>query len=157
MRDHGQVYSLKYLNTSLIYPSSLPAGVGFFVIEKKDYIDYRGLNDITVKNRPTSHLTSSVFGLLQGALVFTKLVLRNAYHLVWIHDGDEWKTAFNTPKGHFEYLVLPFSLTNASVVFQALVNDLLRDKFVFVYLDDILIFFPSSQVHTQHILQVIQQ
>lgn len=71
------------------------------------------------------------------------LDLCNAYHLVWIHERDEWKTAFNTPTGHYEYLVLSFGLTNAHAVFQALVNELLRDmvnKFLFVYLNDILIF-----------------
>lgn len=77
----------------------------------------------------------SAFELLQGAQVFTKLDLCYAYHLVHIWEGDEWKTAFNTPTGHFEYLVLPFGLTNGPAVYQALVNDVLRDmisQFVFV-------------------------
>ncbi len=94
---------------------------------------------------------SSAFELLQGAQVFTKLDLRNAYHLVRIREGDEWKTAFNTPSGHYEYLVLPFGLSNAPAGFQDLVNSVLGDminQFVFVYLDDILIFSPSLQVHT---------
>ncbi len=80
--------------------------------------------------------------LLQGASIFTKLDLRNAYHLVRIWQGDEWKTAFNTPTGHYEYLVMPFGLTNTPAVFQALINDVLRNmlnQFVFLYLDDILI------------------
>lgn len=159
----------KYINESLkaglIRPSSSPAGAGFFFVKKKDgslrpCIDYRGLNDITIKNRYPLPLMSSAFELLQGAKVFTKLDLRNAYHLVRIREGDEWKTAFNTPTGHFEYRVLPFGLTNAPAVFQALVNDVLRDmvnQFVFVYLDDILIFSPSLQVHTQHVRQVLQR
>ncbi len=84
---------------------------------------------------------ATAFELLQGASIFTMLDLRNAYHLVRIRQGDEWKKAFNTTTGHYEYLVMPFGLTNA--VFQALINDVLRDmlnQFVFVYLDDILIF-----------------
>ncbi len=91
---------------------------------------------------------ATAFKLLQGASIFTKLDLRNAYYLVWIRQGDEWKTAFNTPTGHYEYLVIPFGLTNA--VFQALINDVLQDmlnQFVFVYLDDILIFSGSLEEH----------
>ncbi|KAG1943781.1 retrotransposable element [Pimephales promelas] len=102
----------------------------------------------------------AAFEILQGARVFTKLDLRNAYHLVRIREGDEWKTAFNTPLGHFEYRVLPFGLVNAPAVFQALINDVLRDMlnvFVFVYLDDILIFSPSLQIHVQHVRRVLQR
>ena len=119
-------------------------------------LDYRGLNDITIKNRYPLPLMSSAFELLQGARVVTKLVLRNAYHLVWIREGDEGKTAFNTPVGHFEYLVL----INVPAVFQSLVNKVLRDminKHVFVYLDDVLIFSPSLQAHIQHVRQVLQR
>ncbi len=119
----GRLYSLsvpereameKYISDSLtagfICPSSSPAGAGFFFVAKKDgslrpCIDYRGLNNITVKNTYPLPLMSSAFERLQGASIFTKLDLRNAYHLVRIREGDEWKTAFNTPRGHFEYLV----------------------------------------------------
>lgn len=100
----------------------------------------------------------TAFELLQGAFIFTKLDLRNAYHLVRIREGDEWKTAFNSPTGHYEYLVMPFGLTNAPAVFQALINDVLWDmlnKFVFVYLDDILISSGSLQEHTGHVQRVI--
>ena len=79
-------------------------------------------------------------------MVFSKLDLRNVYHLVRIREGDEWKAAFNTPLGHFEYLVMHFGLTNVPAVFQSLVNDVLWDmlnRSVFVYLDDILIFSKS--------------
>lgn len=70
--------------------------------------------------------------------------LCNAYHLVHIREGDRWKTTFKTSIGHFEYLVMPFGLTKAPAIFQSLINDVLRymlNRFVFVYLDDILIFF----------------
>ncbi|KAI2655957.1 Transposon Tf2-9 polyprotein [Labeo rohita] len=174
----GKLYSLsnperealkKYLSESLaagtIVPSSSPAGTGFFFVAKKDgslrpCIDYRGLNDITIKNRYPLPLMSSAFEILQGAKIFTKLDLRNAYHLVRIKEGDEWKTAFNTQLGHFEYRVLPFGLANAPSVFQALVNDVLWDMlniFVFVYLDDILIFSPSVSDHVQHVRRVLQR
>ena len=111
-------------------------------------IDYRGLNNITVKNRYPLPLMSTAFELLQGACIFSKLDLRNAYHLLRVRQGDEWKTTFNTPTGHYEYLVLPFGLSNAPSQFQALINDVLRDflnKFVFVFLDDILIFFAHAR------------
>ncbi len=103
---------------------------------------------------------SSAFERLQGASIFTKLDLRNANHLVRITEGDEWKTAFNTPRGHFEYLVMPFGLSNSPAVFQALVNDVLRDmvdQFIYVYLDDILIFSSSIQEHVQHVRRVLQR
>lgn len=78
---------------------------------------------------------SSAFELLQGAKVFTKLDHRNAYHLVRIKKGHKWKTAFNTPLGHFEYRVLPLGLANAAPVFQALINDVLKDMLnIFVYI-----------------------
>ena len=123
-------------------------------------IDYRGLNDITIKNRYPLPLISSAFELLQYATIFSKLDLRNAYHLVRIREGDEWKTAFNPPSGHYEYLVMPFGLTNAPAVFQGLVNDVLRDMLnisVFVYLDDIQIFSKTRQEHVRQVRQVLQR
>ncbi len=98
-------------------------------------IDFRGLNNITIKNKYPLLLINSAFEPLHRATVFTKLDLRNAYHLVCIREGGEWKNGFNTPLSHFEYLVMPFGLTNAPAVFQVLVNDVLRDflnLFVFV-------------------------
>ena len=109
-----------------------------------------------IKNATLYH--SSPFKPLPGASI-SKLDLRNAYHLVRIEEGDEWKTAFNTASGHDEYLVMPFGLNNALAVFQALVNDVLRDMlnwFVFVYLDDILVFSRSAQEHFVHVRQVLQ-
>lgn len=123
-------------------------------------IDFQGLNNINVKNKYTLPLITSAFEPLQGATIFTKLDLRNAYHLVHIREGNEWKMAFNTSLGHFEYLVMPFGLMNAPAVFQALVNDVLRDflnRFVFVYLDDILIFSKDKSEHVSHVRQVLQR
>lgn len=100
---------------------------------------------------------NAAFVLLQGA-VFTKLDLHNSYHLVRIREEDERKTAFNTPTGHDEYLVMPFNRTKAPSVFQALVNDVLRDlvgQYVFVYLYNILIFYIDLPVHKKHLHPVI--
>ncbi|CAJ0915214.1 unnamed protein product [Ranitomeya imitator] len=89
---------------------------------------------------------------LTGASWFTKIDLRGAYNLVRIRRGDEWKTAFNTPEGHFEYLVMPFGLANAPSVFQSFMHDIFReylDKFLIVYLDDILIFSDDWESHVK--------
>ena len=151
-----QNYISESLASGIIRPSSSPVAAGFFFVGKKDgglrpCIDYRGLNDITVKNRYPLPLLSSTFEPLTKATVFTKLDLRNAYHLVRIREGDEWNTAFNSHLGQFEYLVMPFGLTNAPAVFQNLVNDILRDmlyKTAVVYLDDILVYSESLEDHT---------
>ena len=164
-RGAMKTYIDSSLKSGLIRPSSSPAAAGFFFVGKKDgslrpCIDYSPLNGITVKNKYPLPLMSSAFELLQDAQVFTKLDLRNAYHLVRIREGDEWKTGFNTPSGHYEYLVMPFGLCNAPGVFQGMINDVLRDfpnKFVFVYLDDILIFSPDEETHIQHVSQVLQK
>lgn len=163
--DAMEKYTQESLAAGIIRPSSSPVGAGFFFVDKKDKtlrpcIDYRGLNKITVKNKYPLPLINSAFTPLCGSTIFTKLDLRNAYHLVRIRDGDEWKTAFNTPLGHFEYLVMPFGLTNAPAVFQNLVNDVLCDmigRFVFVYIDDILIFSKDLETHEVHVRQVLQR
>lgn len=123
-------------------------------------IDYRGLNEITVQNKYPLPLLASAFEPLQEATVFSRLDLRDAYNLIQIRAGDKWKNAFKTPLGHFEYLVMPFGLSNVPAVFQALVHDMLRDllnRSVFVYLDDILIFSRSLQEHIIHVRQVLQR
>ena len=158
-------YVSESLTSGIIRPSSSPVATGFFFVTKKDgslrsCIDYRQLNTITVKNKYPLPLLSSTFEPLTHAKVFTKLDLRNAYHLVRVREGDEWKTWFNTHLGHFEYLVMPFGLTNTPAVFQALVNDVLWDFlniFVVVYLDDILVFSKTTTEHSRHVCQVLQR
>ncbi|XP_042073114.1 uncharacterized protein LOC102307985 [Haplochromis burtoni] len=164
-RETMERYITESLAAGIIRPSTLPLAAGFFFVKKKDKslrpcTDFRGLNKITVRNKYPLPLLASAFELLQGALLFTKLDLQNAYHLVCIRKGDEWKTAFNTHLEHFEYLVMPFGLGNAPAVFQALINDVLRDfinHFVFVYLDDILIFSRSQSEHINHVRLVLRR
>lgn len=164
-REAMEKYIKESLAAGIIRHSSSPLGAGFFFVGKKDgtlrpCIDYRGLNQITVKNKYPLPLLSSAFEPVVGATVFTKLDLRNAYHLLRIRQGDEWKTAFKTHIGQFEYLVMPFGLSNAPAFFQALVNDVLRDflnVFVFVYLDDILIFSKDLSDHKRHVRSVLQR
>ncbi len=95
---------------------------------------------------------------LRTARYFTKLDLRSAYKLIRIREGDEWKTAFSTTSGHYEYRVMPFGLANSPSLFQAFVNDVFRDmlsQFVIVYIDDILIYSDSLDTHVKHVRQYL--
>ncbi|KAI2647704.1 Transposon Tf2-6 polyprotein [Labeo rohita] len=123
-------------------------------------VDYRGLNQITIKNRHPLPLTNTALDALSGARFFTKLDLRSAYNLVRIREGDEWKTAFITPTGHYETLVMPFGLCNSPSVFQQFINDVLRDmlgRWCYAYLDDILVYSKTLEEHTQHVRAVLQR
>ncbi|XP_073465040.1 uncharacterized protein [Aquarana catesbeiana] len=158
-----KAYIDENLEKGFIRPSTSPAGAGIFFVEKKDHslrpcIDYRELNKITVKNRYPLPLLPELFQRLGTATIFTKLDLRGAYNLVRIRKGDEWKTAFRTRFGHFEYMVMPFGLCNAPATFQYFINDVFRDYldlFVIVYLDDILIFSSSLESHRRHVKCVL--
>ena len=118
-------------------------------------MDYRGLNKVTIRNRYALPLISCLLERIGGAKHFTKIDLRGAYNLVRIRPGDEWKTAFRTRYGHFEYTVMPFGLTNTPVVFQHMANDIFRDFlgiFLIIYLDDLLIYLslPRSMWTMHH-------
>uniref|UniRef100_A0A8C6LTI7 Gypsy retrotransposon integrase-like protein 1 n=1 Tax=Nothobranchius furzeri TaxID=105023 RepID=A0A8C6LTI7_NOTFU len=151
------------LQQGFIRPSSSPGAAGFFFVRKKEgdlrpCIDYRGLNKITVKDRHPLPLLTSALDAISQARIFTKLDLRSAYNLVRIKAGDEWKTAFITPTGHWEYQVMPFGLCNSPAIFQRLINDVLRDmlgRWVFAYLDDILIYSKSEAEHLHHVRAVL--
>lgn len=156
-------YIERNLATGYIRPSQSPAGHPIIFVKKSDgtlrlCVDYRSLNAITIKNRYALPLISELLDRVQGAKIFTKLDLRDAYHRVRIAEGDEWKTAFRTRYGHFEYQVMPFGLTNAPASFQGLINNVLReylDLFVVVYLDDILIYSKDITEHSTHVKQVL--
>ncbi|KAI2647542.1 Transposon Tf2-9 polyprotein [Labeo rohita] len=158
-------YMAEGLRAGTIRPSSSPAATGFFFVKKKDgglrpCVDYRGLNQITIKNRHPLPLTNTALDALSGARFFTKLDLRSAYNLVRIREGDEWKTAFITPTGHYETLVMPFGLCNSPSVFQQFINDVLRDmlgRWCYAYLDDILVYSKTLEEHTQHVQAVLRR
>lgn len=158
-----KTYIDENLAKGFIRHSTSPAGAGIFFVTKKDKslrpcIDYRELNKITVKNRYPLPLIPELFQKLRTAVIFTKLDLRGAYNLIRIRAGHEWKTAFRTRFGHYEYLVMPFGLCNAPATFQHLINDVLRDfldVFVIAYLDDILIFSESRELHQEHVRRVL--
>uniref|UniRef100_A0A8C5M348 Gypsy retrotransposon integrase-like protein 1 n=1 Tax=Leptobrachium leishanense TaxID=445787 RepID=A0A8C5M348_9ANUR len=160
-----KTYIDENLTKGFIRPSTSPAGAGIFFIGKKDgglrpCVDYRDLNRITIKNRYPLPLIPELLERLQTAKIFSKLDLRGAYNLVRIRKGDEWKTAFRTRYGHFEYKVMPYGLCNAPATFQHLVNDIFRDlldRYVVVYLDDILIYSTSLEEHRAHMHEVLNR
>ncbi|SOV09593.1 uncharacterized protein UDID_19021 [Ustilago sp. UG-2017a] len=157
----------KYLDENLekgfIRPSKSPARSPVLFVPKKDgglrlCVDYRGLNEITVKNRAPLPLIEEQLFLLRKARIYTKLDLRAAYNLIRIAKGDEWKTAFGTQLGLYEYLVMPFGLANAPAHFQSFINDIFRDiigVYVVVYLDDFLIFSDTEELHVKHVTEAL--
>ncbi|KAL0170290.1 hypothetical protein M9458_034886, partial [Cirrhinus mrigala] len=151
-------YIEEALESGFIRVSTSPAAAGFFFVSKKDgglrpCIDYRGLNNVTVKFRYPLPLVPPALEQLREATIYTKLDLRSAYNLIRIKEGDEWKTAFLTTRGHYEYQVMPYGLANAPAIFQSFINEILKDfmnKFVIAYIDDILIFSKSEAEHITH-------
>ena len=173
----GPIYALsekelealrKYLDENMkkgfIRKSQSPAGYPILFVPMKDgtlrlCVDYRKLNNITVKNRYPLPNIGELQTRLGKAKYFTKLDLRGAYNLIRMKEGEEWKTAFRTRYGHYEYQVMPFGLTNAPATCQEMINDTLRkylDIFVIAYLDDILIYSESLKEHVQHVQRIFE-
>ncbi|GBG77802.1 hypothetical protein CBR_g25733 [Chara braunii] len=156
------------LEKGWIRPSSSPFGAPVLFVPKKEgelrmCIDYRGLNAlnaITVKNaEPQPHI-DDLLDRVQGCKYFSKIDLKSGYHQIEVHPDDQYKIAFRTRYGHYEYIVMPFGLTNAPTSFCRCMNDLFRrwlDRFVVVYLDDILVFSRTLQEHECHLRQVLEK
>ncbi|GJV43466.1 putative reverse transcriptase domain-containing protein [Tanacetum coccineum] len=147
-----------------IRPSSSLWGAPVLFVKKKDgsfrmCIDYRELNKLTVKNRYPLPRIDDLFDQLQGSSVYSKIDLRSSYHQLRVREEDIPKTAFRTRYGHYEFQVMPFGLTNAPAVFMDLMNRVCKpylDKFVIVFIDDILIYSKNKQEHEEHLKLILE-
>ncbi|GJU25508.1 putative reverse transcriptase domain-containing protein [Tanacetum coccineum] len=147
-----------------IRPSSSPWGAPVLFVKKKDgsfrmCIDYRELNKLTVKNRYPLPRIDDLFDQLQGSRVYSKIDLRSGYHQLRVREEDIPKTAFRTRYGHYEFQVMPFGLTNAPAVFMDLMNRVCKpylDRFVIVFIDDILIYSKSRKEHEGHLRLILK-
>jgi hypothetical protein len=120
-------------------------------------IDYQSLNEVTIKNKYQLPRIDDLFDQLQGAKYFSNIDLRSGYHLLRIKEGDIQKSAFITRYGQYEFTVMPFGLTNAPTLFMNLMNKVFMeelDKFVVVFIDDILIYSKSQEDH-EHLLRIV--
>jgi hypothetical protein len=148
-----------------IRPSSSPWGAPVLFVQNKDgsqrmCVDYRSLNDVTVKNKYPLPRIEDLFGQMRGARVFSKIDLRSGYHQMKIRPSDILKTAFSTRYGLYEFTVMSFGLTNAPAYFMNLMNKVFMeylDRFVVVFIDDILFCSKNDSDHEEHMRLVLQK
>ena len=152
------------LNKGFIRPSTSPWGASVLFVKKKYgslrlCIDYRQLNRATIRNQYLLPRIDELFDQLQGSQVYLKIDLRSGYHQLRVWENDVSKTAFRMRYGHYEFLVMPFGLTNAPATFMDLMNRVFcpyLDKFVIVFIDDILVYSGSPEEHAEHLRTVLQ-
>ena len=152
------------LSKGFIRPSISPREAPVLFVKKKDgslrlCIDYRQLNRVTIHNQYPLPRIDELFDQLQGSRVYSKIYLRSGYHQLRVQEGDVPKTVFRTRYGHYEFLVMPFGLTNAPTAFMDLMNrvfQLYLDRFVIVFINDILVYSGSQKEHSEHLRIVLQ-
>jgi hypothetical protein len=121
-------------------------------------VDYRKLNEVTIKNKYPLPKIEDLFDQLNGAKVFSKIDLRTGYHQLKVRESNIPKTAFTTRYGLFEYTVMSFGLTNAPAYFMNLMYKVFMkflDKFVVVFIDDILVYSKTEEEHAEHLRLVL--
>lgn len=159
-------YLDEMLASGKIRPSKSPAGAPILFVPKSKgrglrlCVDYRGLNNVSVKNRYPLPLMNELRDRVEGSKIFTKIDLKSGFNLIRIRSGDEWKTAFRTRYGHYEYLVMPFGLANAPSSFQNMMNDIFRDlldRGLVVYMDDLFMYSSSYEDHVQLVAEVLKR
>jgi len=158
-------YLDEMLRTGKIRPSKISARALIFFAKQANgklriVVDYRGLNAITIKDKYPLPLMTTLMEQVGTSQVFSKLDLKLRFNLLRIAEGDEWKTAFKTRYGLYEYTLMPFRLTNAPSVFQRHLNNILSEKMdlgVVIYIDDILIYTQTEEEHVELVRWVLKK
>jgi len=153
------------LKQGKISPRKSPAGAPILFVPKPDgrlrlVVDYRGLNKVTIHSKYPIPLITELRDHARDAQIFTMLDLKDGFYLIRVRKGDEWKTAFRTWYGHYQYPVMPFGFVNLPATFQTMMNEILPeflDQVVVVYIDDILIHSKTIEEHIILIRKVLQK